>query len=102
MIGYICKGCGVEPPKPCILDCPQKAARLAGAFSIPLRALREARRIEVKEMAHRMSMPWHVVADLERDAAFHGVEALHAYLNALDMTLELTAVDKSGHRTVVR
>jgi ribosome-binding protein aMBF1 (putative translation factor) len=100
MIGYTCRGCGVEPPRPCVSGCPQRDARaLAGAESaIALRALREARGLSAEELALRMAMDPYVVLDLERDPTFRGFDALSAYLDALDLRLELVAVDSNGTR----
>ncbi len=49
-----------------------------------------------------MALAEAVDLDLEHDAGSHGFEALHAYLNALDLQVELAAVDGAGKRTVIR
>jgi hypothetical protein len=36
--------------------------------------------------------------DLERDPTYRGFDALHAYLDALDLRLELVAADPNGTR----
>lgn len=64
--------------------------------------LREARGVSVDDLATEMAVSEYVIWDLERDAASHGIETLHRYLNRLGFRLELTAVDASGKRTVIR
>jgi hypothetical protein len=100
LIGYICRGCGVEPPSPCILYCPQHAARAKAVAesTVHLRALREARGYSVEQLAQRAGLKPSVVLDLERDLTDRGFDALHAYLDALDLRLELVAVDMNGTR----
>jgi hypothetical protein len=100
MIGYICRGCSVEPPRPCILDCPQRAARAKAIAEsgVPLRTLRKTRGYSVEQLARRAGLEPSVVLDLERDTTYRGFDELRARLDALDLRLELIVVDSNGTR----